>query len=125
MIQDDRISVKDQFINYLGEVPSYRFASKAVKRSEDTMLLWRKEDEDFSALCEAKVAEWVRKTLKKTKPEFQLERLMRDEFAPRQELTGKDGKDLPVPILGGNTIEFVKMGDSCHLSPASSTVIDP
>lgn len=32
-----------------------------------------------------------------------LERKKKDEFSLRSELTGKDGKDLPTPILGGAT----------------------
>ena len=32
-----------------------------------------------------------------------LERKAKSEFSLRQELTGKDGKDLPTPILGGIT----------------------
>ena len=29
-----------------------------------------------------------------------MERFLRDDFAQRTEFTGKDGKDLPTPILG-------------------------
>lgn len=33
-----------------------------------------------------------------------LERKKKDEFSLRSELTGKDGKDLPTPILGGASV---------------------
>lgn len=32
---------------------------------------------------------------------FALSRLKKDKFSERQELTGRDGKDLPAPIFGG------------------------
>lgn len=34
-----------------------------------------------------------------------LERKRKDEFSLRQELTGKDGKDLPTPIYGGKSTD--------------------
>lgn len=89
---------------YLEDVPSYRFASKHIKKSEDTTKRWRDEDPDFAEQCEQRVSAWVKKTLRKAKPEFQLERLLRDDFSQRTEIVGKDGKDLiPAPLLGGQT----------------------
>lgn len=101
MIQDKRLSINEGYLLYLEEVPKHKFACKAVKISEDKGKRWRNEDQDFADLCEAKVAVWVMKTLKRTKPEFQLERLLREDFAQRAELTGNEGRVLPVPIMGG------------------------
>lgn len=101
MIQDKRLSIKEGYLLYLEEVPKHKFACKSVKISEDTGKRWRNEDQDFADLCEAKISEWVRKTLKRTKPEFQLERLLRDDFAQRSEITGDKDKPFPVPIMGG------------------------
>ena len=99
MIKDDRLSIKENYLLYLEEVPKHKFACKAVKISEDTGKRWRDEDRDFADLCEAKIAVWVKKTLKRTKPEFQLERLLRDDFAQRSEITGEEQR--PIPIMGG------------------------
>lgn len=101
MINDKRLSIKENYLLYLGDVPKHKFACKAVKISEDTGKRWRDDDTDFADMCEAKIAAWVMKTLKKTKPEFQLERLLRDDFSQRAELTGGEGKPLPVPIMAG------------------------
>jgi hypothetical protein len=90
MIHDDRTNIKNAFLEYLLEVPSYKFASKAIKKSVDTTKNWRDEDSDFADRCEAAIAEWVKKTLKRTKPEYQLERLLREDFSPRQEFVGVD-----------------------------------
>lgn len=38
------------------------------------------------------------KTIQHKASEFVLERLKKQEYSTRQELTGKDGKDLPTPI---------------------------
>lgn len=101
MIQDKRLPIKENYLLYLEEVPKHKFACKSVKISKDTGKRWRNEDQDFADLCEAKISEWVRKTLKRTKPEFQLERLLRDDFAQRSEITGDKDKPFPVPIMGG------------------------
>ena len=99
MINDKRLPVKESYLLYLEEVPKHKFASKFVKISEDTSKRWRDEDKDFADQCEAKIAVWVRKTLKRTKPEFQLERLLKTDFSQRSECTGEEGKELPIPIL--------------------------
>jgi hypothetical protein len=101
MINDNRLPIKENYLLYLEEVPKHKFACKAVKISEDTGKRWRNEDQDFADLCEAKISEWVRKTLKRTRPEFQLERLLRDDFAPSSSLKVEEKSPLPVPIMGG------------------------
>lgn len=103
MIKDDKLPIKEQYLLYLEEVPKHKFACKAVKISEDTGKRWRDEDKNFADLCEAKISEWVRKTLKRTKPEFQLERLLRDDFSERSEITGEENRPIPIisPIYGG------------------------
>lgn len=108
MIKDDRLPLKERqeqkkqgVLAYLEFAPIYKFAAKAVGISEDTLKKWRDEDQEFADLCEAKIAEFVKRTVKRTKPEFQLERMLKDDFSQRSELTGKDGKDLPTPIYGG------------------------
>lgn len=88
-------------VSYLEYAPVYKFAAMSVGISEDTLKNWRDEDQEFADQCKSKIAEFVKRTVKRTRPEFQLERLLRDDFAQRQELTGKEGKDLPAPILGG------------------------
>jgi len=103
---------KEMILDYLGTVPMYKFAAHSVLISRDTLDEWRKEDQEFARRCEAQISGFVTRTLRKTKPEFQLERAMRDDFVYRQELTGKDGKDLPAPILGAITTNG--NGDKIH-----------
>lgn len=52
----------------------------------------------------------ARSITKKKDPEtakWWLERRKKDKFSTRSEITGKDGKDLPAPILGGQAKENV------------------
>lgn len=107
MKKDSKLAIKEKYLLYLEEVPKHKFACKAVKISEDTGKRWRDEDKDFADLCEQKISLWVSKTLKKTKPEFQLERLFREDFSQRSELTGKEGANLPFPIYGGLSIKTI------------------
>lgn len=79
---------------------------------------WLKDKEGFSARMEeakeyvTEIAQAVvaRSITKRKDPEtakWWLERRKKDKFSTRSEVTGKDGKDLPVPILGGATKENV------------------
>jgi hypothetical protein len=91
---------KMAILAYLEYAPIYKYASMSVGITDETLKAWRDEDEEFSHQCEARISEFVTRTVRRTKPEFQLERMLRD-FSPRTELTGAEGKDLPTPILGG------------------------
>lgn len=86
------IEKKDAILSYLGEVPVYKWAAKAVSISEDTLLKWRKDDPGFADQCEARIAEFVKKNVKKARPEFQLERLLRDDFGQGIDVTSKGEK---------------------------------
>lgn len=94
---------KEAALKYLEAVPIYRFTAMAIGVSEDTLLRWRKEDKAFADACEAKIALFVQKTLRRARPEFQLERIFH-YFTRSIEITGKDGAPLlPQPILGGKS----------------------
>lgn len=60
-----------------------------------------KADKDFSDCVELAKAEFVSAKMNKVRSnEWILERIFKGDFAQRNEHTGKDGKDLPTPILG-------------------------
>lgn len=94
MTKEEKNEKKKIILEYLESVPVYKWAAKIAMINQDTLKDWRKEDQEFSEQCEAKISEFVRKTAKKAKPEFQLERLLREDFSPRHELVGKDGEEL-------------------------------
>lgn len=100
----DNKELKIKFLEYFSEVPIQRYAAAFIGRSEDTITDWKRADSEFSDQVELAKAEYLRKQLGKVRSrEWIIERLFKDHFAVRQELTGKDGKDLPTPIYGGRS----------------------
>lgn len=92
--------LKAKFLEYFKELPLQNLACAYIGRSDETITSWKKTDLEFLEQVENAKAEWAMKNVKRVRSkEWLLERVMRDNFSPRQELTGKDGKDLPVPIM--------------------------
>lgn len=102
--QNDKVAhIKEMYLEYLEQIPVHKWASKYVQKSEDTMKKWRDDDPAFADACEAKISEFVRRTAKRARPEFQLERLLKDDFSQRTEVTGKDGEPLNI-----NMVDYIK-----------------
>jgi hypothetical protein len=66
---------------------------------------WVEEDSIFAMQLEQLKYEFAMENLPQIKNrEWVLERILREHFTPRTEITGKDGKDLlPTPIMGGKS----------------------
>lgn len=92
MKKDKNLIIKEAYLVYLENCPVHKWASKAVMIHENTSKKWRDEDKDFDDLCEAKISLWVGKTVKRAKPEFQLERLMREDFKPPTQGVNVEGE---------------------------------
>lgn len=102
MSEDTLLPLKEKFIAYYRDLPILKLAAASIGRSEDAVLLWRKADSVFSAQVEEAKAAWAMGNAKKVKSrEWLLERVMKDHFSARSELTGKDGAPLPTPIYSG------------------------
>lgn len=78
---------------------NYKLIARAVGRDEDTLAIWRKEDKNFSDRLEEGRSEFIRKQMGKAKPEFLLERLERETFAPPKMQTEISGGADPVKVL--------------------------
>lgn len=105
MTQKEQIAEsKAKFLEYFAEVPIQKYAAAYIGKSEDTIHDWKTKDSNFADQIEIAKANYLRKQLKGVRSkEWIIERLFKDHFAQRQELTGKDGKDLPTPIYGGKS----------------------
>jgi len=101
MIKDKNYELKKQYVNYLKGVPSHKFASMSIMKSQQTTKRWRDRDRDFDYQCERAISTFVDKNVKKAKPEFRLERLIREEFGPKSELelSGKININLIEDVL--------------------------
>jgi hypothetical protein len=95
MIQDKNLPIKEKYLLYLEDVPKHKWASKACRINENTSKRWRDDDPDFADRCEEALSKWVHKNVKKSSPEFQLERLLADDFKERKDVTSGDK---PIPI---------------------------
>lgn len=73
---------KAAIVAYFEDVPVYRYAAMHVGINEDTLILWRNEDSEFSERLDFAKTKWVSSKVKKAKVEFALERLEREVFAP-------------------------------------------
>lgn len=93
---------KERFLEYFAEVPIQKYAGAYIGVDETTIIAWKKADPNFSNRIERAKADYIKRELKMVRSrEWKLERLFKDNFAQRTELTGKDGNDLvPRPILG-------------------------
>lgn len=72
MIDDKRLPLKLSVIDYLTHFPFYKWAAKSIGRDEDTLIIWRKEDSDFSDKCEVAKSEAIKKLGKRATPDFML-----------------------------------------------------
>jgi hypothetical protein len=100
-----RAEKKRVFLEYYADVPVQKIACSYINVSEETIINWKKDDLDFSNQIEYLGGEWIRRNVKEVKSkEWLLERLFRQHFSERKEITGADGKDLlPTPIMGGKS----------------------
>ena len=95
MIKDDRLPLKLKFLEYFREVPIQKYAGASIGKHEDTIGAWKEQDTDFADQIEFEKAEYLKKKLIKVhNQEWVIERLFKEHFSPRNELTGAGGKDL-------------------------------
>ena len=83
----------------------YRLIGRAIGRGEDALADWRADDKEFSARLEEARFRFLNKQIRKSKPEFLLERLEPDVFKQRTDITSGD-RPLPtalVEFVGGDT----------------------
>lgn len=84
--KEDIARLKEAYVEYYEHVPVQKYAAMAIGRDEDTIVLWRKHDKDFSDRVDQARALWVRKKAAKVRAEFALERLEKEIFAERKEV---------------------------------------
>lgn len=91
--------LKDEYIEYYKDLPVKRYAAGYIGKSEDTVARWLEEDTDFADRVTKAKSEWAKSRARKTMPQFQLERLDKEIWAERKELTGEGGKELTFKII--------------------------
>lgn len=101
--------LKQKFLEYFKQLPVQKLAAAHIGKDEDTITRWKKEDGDFADQIEQAKAEWALKNVKDVKSkEWLLERLMKDHFSQRTELTGKEGEPLHGELTDKQLDERIK-----------------
>lgn len=84
MINDDKLSLKEQFLGYFKDVPIQKYAAAFIGKNEDTICVWKQEDADFSDQIERVKANFLRKNLKLVQSkQWIIERLFNDHFGDK------------------------------------------
>lgn len=65
---------------------NYKLIARATGIDEDTLKKYRNEDKDFSDSLEQARSRFIKKNMKRAKPEFLLERLEPELFKERKEI---------------------------------------
>lgn len=94
------VDKKKRFLEYYGILPIQKLGAEHIGVCEDTITDWKKSDQVFSDQMGLLKSVWAKNTTKRVRnPEWLLERIMKDHFAPRQEVTGKDGTPLTINVI--------------------------
>ena len=95
MNEDKNKDLKLKFLEYYKRLPNQALAADKIGKSEDTISDWKKADANFSDQIQIARANWaMSRTERIRNNEWLLERILKDHFSARNEVTGKEGKDL-------------------------------
>ena len=98
MINDAKLPLKEKFLEYYRELPIKNLAAAYIGRTDDTILIWQRDDSDFSELVKEAEANWAMKKCKGVEDSWILERVMKKHFSQRSEVTGADGEPVVFEI---------------------------
>lgn len=96
MIKDNKLPLKEKYLEYYRELPNQGLAADSIGRNEDTIIIWKNEDSEFSDLCAKAKSDWALSKSKRIRnEEWLLERVMNDHFGQKTktDLTS-NGKEL-------------------------------
>lgn len=99
--KEDIAELKKQYVKYFEDVPVQRYAAMYIGRNDDTIVLWKKNDPEFSEAVNQARANWVRKNALKAKAEFKLERLEKEIWKESIEQT----VIMPTPIISLDDVQ--------------------
>lgn len=87
--KDKNAEKKERILEYLRRFPFFRWAAKSVGIDEDTLLLWRKADDNFSERVEIARAEGIKYFGGRATPDLILKSADPETFKDRKELEVK------------------------------------
>src|SRR5688500_4120418 len=81
--QENIAALKAKYLEYYHTLPVQKYAAMSIGRNEDTIILWKTKDSEFSDKIQIARAEWVQEKADKVRPEFSLERLESEVFGEK------------------------------------------
>ncbi len=97
MIDDKKLPLKEKFLEYYRKLPVLKLAAGKIGRDEDSVIIWKKEDSDFSYQVDVAKSDWAMKHTKKVKSEeWLLERILKDHFAELKQFGNPEGETFAV-----------------------------
>lgn len=102
-LAEKQFRIKESAIIWAESLYAYKLICRAIGITEETMIKWRKDDQDFSDRLEMSRVKFLNRNMRKAKPEFLLERLELEHFKQRTESDVR--VELPSPILGGASVK--------------------
>lgn len=120
MIDDNRLPMKEKFLEYFRKTPIQKYGGAFIGRDETTIIRWKDEDVDFANQIEHAKSLYVQQKLEKVPSnEWILERLFKDHFAARTEVTGANGEKLEIGFH--TSLKQDDNTDALRASPESNT----
>lgn len=78
--------LKEDFLFYFRQLPIHKYAAQYIRRTDDTISLWKKADKNFSESIARAESEWVLDNVSVVKSrEWLLERVKHEDFRERKE----------------------------------------
>ena len=78
--------LKREFLGYYAKFPIQKLAAEFIGKDEDTITNWKKKDKKFSDRLGMAKSEWTLEKSRKVRPEWLLERIMKEHFAEKTEV---------------------------------------
>ena len=85
MTEPERQEKKEKFVSYFKEVPVQKYAAMYIGVTEQTIINWLKDDDEFFNRTQEARADWVKRKANKVRAEFALERLEKEIWSERKE----------------------------------------
>ena len=91
--------LKIEFLEYYKDLPIQKLAADHIGKSEDTISIWKKKDKIFSDDIARARSDWAKTNTSFVKnKEWLLERVMKDQFAQKKEISIDSSEKLDLTL---------------------------
>lgn len=94
---------KQAIVDYYRSFPVYKYAAASVGIKEDTLKVWRDEDEDFQDQLDQARSQFFKQKVTLARPEFLLERLDKQTFKESKDVELSGTQPILVQFIGADS----------------------